>query len=482
MQGKCYGSKIAVEDSRLPTLGAPALSHLPGFDDAAVPQSVAPKGSEIWGPWSDARQSGSAPSALRLRGSSVDQAPPSSPFSMTGPSDLVTRALVILAEKGRRMAAASAPQPAAEPFFNCPSCGFVNKTAARFCGSCGRVFPDLPGASLASDNVPTTTTTTTPTLQTKERRAATAARVPSMRRAQDGSELRWGEADTPVPPAVISPGTPASVTISVSPARPGHAVTVEYRIDGGPIRQVVAVSEPRVHGANACIYRALLPGQSHGMVEFLPVLRFAGQPISPRLGESAECPRYQVGWGAASVETADLSAGEPRWEWGASFLWAGTAALRKEVIGAMPDGLRINLHVTEGRFAGPRFEGIVLPGGSNWLRIRKDGVAIVNVTECLQTRSGARIDCLYDGILDLGADGYGRAMRGDFGILPPFVLAPTYATSDKELAWLNRAQCIGVGRVDITTLRAEYDVYVVTVGAAKRPGPDPLLWRRTNEA
>jgi hypothetical protein len=148
----------------------------------------------------------------------------------------------------------------------------------------------------------------------------------------------------------------------------------------------------------------------------------------------------------------------------------------------MPDGLRINLHVTEGRFAGPRFEGVVLPGGSNWLRIRKDGVAIVNVTECLQTQTGARIDCLYDGILDLGADGYGRAMRGEFGIMPPFVLAPTYATADKELAWLNRAQCIGVGRVDIRTLRAEYDVYAVTVGAAKGAVPDTLFWSRTNEA
>jgi hypothetical protein len=174
-----------------------------------------------------------------------------------------------------------------------------------------------------------------------------------------------------------------------------------------------------------------------------------------------------VGCGAAPVETAALPAGEPRWDWDTTFLWAGTVATRKEVIGVMPDGLRINLHVTEGRFVGPRFEGVVRPGGANWLRIRKDGVGIVNVTECLETRSGARIDCLYDGILDLGADGYARAIRGDFGILPPFVLAPTYATADKELAWLNRAQCIGVGRVDMKTLRASYDIYVVTAGAAK---------------
>ena len=303
--------------------------------------------------------------------------------------------------------------------------------------------------------------------QTDEAPAASASCMPSMQRARDGSALRWGEADTPVPPAVISPGTPASVTVAVSPVRPGHAVTVEYRVNGGPVFQAIGQPVPRVHGTNGQVFRALLPGQSGGTVEFLPVLRFAGQPISPRLGESAECPRYQVGCGAAPVETAGLCAGKPRWDWDTTFLWAGTAAIRTEVIGVMPDGLRINWHVTEGRFVGPRFEGIVRPGGANWLRIRKDGVGIVNVTECLQTRSGALIDCLHEGILDLGETGYARAIRGDFGILPPFILAPTYATADKGLAWLNRAQCIGVGRVDMKTLRADYDVYLVTAGAAK---------------
>jgi len=334
----------------------------------------------------------------------------------------------------------------------------------RFRGSCGNALTD-PDVWPMPSGAPAMTTSLT--LQTDEAPADTASCMPSMQRARDGSELRWGEADTPVPPAVISPGTPASVTVAVSPVQPGHAVTVEYRVNGGPVRQAVGQSAPRAHGANGRVFRALLPGQSGGTVEYLPVLRFAGQPISPRLRESAECPRYQVARRAAPVETTGPSAGEPRWDWDTTFLGAGTAAIRKEVIGAMPDGLRINWHVTEGRFVGPRFEGIVRPGGANWLRIRKDGVGIVNVTECLQTQSGARIDCLYDGILDLGAGGYERAIRGDFDILPPFVLAPTYATADKGLAWLNRAQCIGIGRVDMKTLRAAYDVYFVTAGAAK---------------
>jgi hypothetical protein len=383
------------------------------------------------------------------------------------------------------MAGASGPQSlAVEQPVNCPSCGSVNTMAARFCESCGAALSDFPGASPVSSRPPGTITSLG--LQAKKALAGQAAPMPSMQRAWDGSELRWGEADTPVPPAVISPGAPASVTVAVSPVRPGHAVTVEYRVNQGPVHQAIGLSEPCVHGANGRVFRAVLPGQYDGTVEFLPVLRFAGQPISPRLAESAECPRYRVGCGVAPVEAADLFAGEPRWDWDTTFLWAGTVAIRKEVIGAMPDGLRINWQVTEGRFVGPRFEGVVLPGGANWLRIREDGVAIVNVTECLQTRTGARIDCLYDGILDLGAAGYARAMRGEFGILPPFVLAPTYATADKELAWLNRAQCIGIGRVDMKTLRADYDVYVVTVRGGKtsslRTRPEPYVWSRTDGA
>ena len=101
------------------------------------------------------------------------------------------------------------------------------------------------------------------------------------------------------------------------------------------------------------------------------------------------------------------------------------------------------------------------------MRIRQDGVGIVNVTELLQTRRGARLFCSYGGTFDLGADGYARALRGEFDPQPPFVAAPTYTTADKELAWLNRMQCIGVGRVDMKAQRVEYDVYAVQAGGRK---------------
>jgi hypothetical protein len=308
-------------------------------------------------------------------------------------------------------------------------------------------------------------------LQGKSGPTGGVAPGPSMQRARDGSVLRWGEADRPGPPQVVSPGAAASVTVAVSPVRPGHAVTVEYRVNGGPVRQAIGLIEPRVHDLNARMFRAVLPGQSGGVVEFLPVLCFAGQPISPRLRESAEPHRYQVGRAAGQVEAADpsslpsaASAGQPRWAWGTKFLGSVRIILRKEWIGAMPDGLRIDWYVKEGSFAGPGLNGVVLPGAADWMRIRSDGVAIVNVQACLEMRTGARIYCAYGGIIDLGPDGYARALRDEFDPLPPLVVTPTFTTADKQLAWLNRSQCIGVGRVDPKALRADFDVYVVQVG------------------
>ena len=158
----------------------------------------------------------------------------------------------------------------------------------------------------------------------------------------------WGTSDAPAPPHVVSPGHPTPITVAVSPVRPGHAVTVEYRANGGPIRQAMALPLPGAHTTNERLFRALLPGQPSGLVDFLPVLRFAGQPISPGLAESTDYPRYQVGGGAAPGTTASAPpratagssatpgaelAGKPRWDWNTRLLWTSSIGIRKEVIG-----------------------------------------------------------------------------------------------------------------------------------------------------
>jgi hypothetical protein len=303
------------------------------------------------------------------------------------------------------------------------------------------------------------------------RSAEQASPLASKRRASDGSALWWGSADVPGPPQIVAPGTGAVVLVAVSPMRPGHSVAVEYRVNGGPIREVIGVLEPRIHDASARVFRAVVPGQSEGLVEFLPVLRFAGQPISARLSETEQSSRYHVGRAATTAaasnappRAAPRPADGARWRWDARFLGGATIPLRKEVVGVVSDGFRIIWHFEEARFVGPVFEGRFLPGAADWMRIRPDGVAIVQVQGCIETGSGARITCSYGGYLELGPDGYARALRGEFDPWPPFVCAPTYATPDKALEWLNRAQCLIVGRVDMKALTVESDAYLIEVG------------------
>ncbi len=292
-------------------------------------------------------------------------------------------------------------------------------------------------------------------------------------RARDGSVLWWGDAETPGPPPLISPGATVSIAVAVSPVRPGHAVTVEYRVNGGPVQQAIALPELRSFDANARIFRAVLPGQPAGQVEYLPVLRFAGQPVSPCLEDSAEPSRYRVGRTAPPVAAPALPAAPssfmalPLWGWNTEFLGSVTATLRKEIVGATPDGLRIDWPVKEGRFTGPDLDCVMLPSAADWMRIREDGVGIISVQACFEARTGIRIYCSYAGILDLGLDGYARALRDEFPPLPPVVVTPTFVTADKQLEWLNRAQCVGLGRVDMAALQIEFDIYRVQVGGRK---------------
>ena len=290
--------------------------------------------------------------------------------------------------------------------------------------------------------------------------------------ASDGSSLQWSISRSLGPDSIVLPGTAMPITVTLSPLRPGHLVDLEYRLDGGPVRQInllPAASDP-ISPARA--FQAVLPAQLAGVVEFLPVLLDSGKAISPRLAAAPElASRYRVGQPAARalplepLPPREAPAGPlPQWAWSSTFLGTLRARLSKEVVGPTPDGLRINWHVVEGSLIGPGLQASVLPGATDWMRIREDGVAIVNVLACFQTDSGAKIFGSYGGYFDLGPEGFNRALRNQFDPHPPVVVTPTYATAAPELAWLNRVQCVGVGRVNMSAQEVEFDVYTIQVG------------------
>jgi truncated hemoglobin YjbI len=229
--------------------------------------------------------------------------------------------------------------------------------------------------------------------------------------------------------------------------------------DGTP---QLGVGDPIV--SSVPLLRAAMAGAPAGLVGQIPVLRLVAEQISPRLGALLTTPADERRPRGVAVAASQ----QGRWGWNTTFLGSLTAMLRKEVVGVMPDSLRINWHVIEGKFVGPGVEATILPGATDWSRIRKDGVGTVNVQATLETRTGARIYARYGGLFDLGPDGYARALRDDFDPFPSVIVTPVYASADERFEWLNRAQCIGVGRIDMSTLRLEFDVYVVRVG--DRPG------------
>jgi hypothetical protein len=73
-------------------------------------------------------------------------------------------------------------------------------------------------------------------------------------------------------------------------------------------------------------------------------------------------------------------------------------------VGPTPTGGRRIVYITGGMFSGPRLKGRVLPGGGDWLVIRSDGSAILDVRACLETNDGAMIYTYYCGRLVVPSD------------------------------------------------------------------------------
>jgi hypothetical protein len=106
------------------------------------------------------------------------------------------------------------------------------------------------------------------------------------------------------------------------------------------------------------------------------------------------------------------------------------------VIANAPDGNRIIVYVTGGKFQGPRMRGEVLPGGGDWFLSRPDGVGCLDVRIVLKTDDGELIYMTYCGRTKLGPDGAPGALQ----------TAPTFMTSTKgKYAWLNAVQAVGEG-------------------------------------
>jgi hypothetical protein len=101
------------------------------------------------------------------------------------------------------------------------------------------------------------------------------------------------------------------------------------------------------------------------------------------------------------------------------------------------------------------------PVGGDWLTIRTDGVALLDVRATIETHDQALIYISYTGVGDMGEDGHQKFLAG---VLPPKLplrVVPRFQTAHPAYRWLNRLQCLNIGEVDLERFEVRYDVYAV---------------------
>jgi len=124
------------------------------------------------------------------------------------------------------------------------------------------------------------------------------------------------------------------------------------------------------------------------------------------------------------------------------------------VVGVTPNGDRRVRLISGGRFAGPKLQGEVLPGGGDWLLLRPDGARSLDVRLTLRTDGGHLIYVVSRGILDMTPEIYQRIGAGE--TVDPaeyyFRTTPLFEAAAAELDWLNRVVAVSVGRMTQTTV------------------------------
>src|SRR2546426_11906971 len=83
---------------------------------------------------------------------------------------------------------------------------------------------------------------------------------------------------------------------------------------------------------------------------------------------------------------------------------------KPQVVGPTPEGIRAIFPVVEGEASGPSFTAKILPGGGDWLTVRRDGVQIIDVRGTMLTDDGALVYVAYTGVGDLGGAGYEQVL------------------------------------------------------------------------
>lgn len=252
--------------------------------------------------------------------------------------------------------------------------------------------------------------------------------------------------------------------MAARPAHPSNVVTAVYTVDGGAERSARGFRLPAAARSNGEEWFAVdLPRQADGaLVAFAPVLSRSGRDADPR----------RAGLPLATVTQPVPAAPEPNeprpalrpFDYAMDLLGRVTARLEQPpaAVGETIDGLHIVFPIAGGgKVEGPRLNGEIEHAGGDWLFVRRDGIGLSEIRVLVRTRDGAVVIGQYGGVVDFGPDGYARLAGGRGPERASVQLTPRFLTAAPNWLWLNRMQCVGVGRVTLATGVVEYDLYGV---------------------
>jgi hypothetical protein len=130
------------------------------------------------------------------------------------------------------------------------------------------------------------------------------------------------------------------------------------------------------------------------------------------------------------------------------FLFTLTGSVAEPLkIGNTPSGERLIYSIEGGEFEGPRLKGTVLPGGSDAMLIRADGVVLPDVRMTLRTDDEQLIFMRYEGMRHGPPEVMERLARGE-SVDPGeyyFRISPQFETGSSKYAWLNKIIAVGAG-------------------------------------
>ena len=126
-------------------------------------------------------------------------------------------------------------------------------------------------------------------------------------------------------------------------------------------------------------------------------------------------------------------------------------------------GIRTIGPVVGGTVKGPRLNGKIRPPGADWLLIRPDNCAELDVRIVIETDDGANILVFYAGMSALTQEQVDGFLAGEVPEGVDIYVAVRFETGHEDYQWLTRLQAVGRGSIepDVDGIKVTYSWYAL---------------------